>query len=83
MTDHSILFGGAADLPFRKEAHAITKVLNTLFVDLPNAFSAAFRAKHLFDELYATDDAGLEKLGVARDDIARYAIEHSGLVVRA
>lgn len=82
MTDHSILFGGASDLPFRKEARAVTQVLNTLFVDLPNALSAAFEAKFLFDDLSALDDGSLAKLGIERDGIAHYALKHSGLVAR-
>ena len=69
MTDHSILNMSTADLPFREEARAVSRVLQTIFVDLPNAFASAIRAKHMFDDLQALDSAGLEKMGIRRSVI--------------
>ncbi len=81
MTDHSILGNNAPDFPFKKEAGVVTEVLRTVFVDFPNALASAYRARNLYKNLSVLDEASLAAIGLKREEIGRFAIENSGLLV--
>ena len=80
MTDHSILRPAVPDFPFQKEARLFTAIATTLFVKLPRGFAAALRARAIYEDLWVMDAPGLAALGITRDGISRFAIEHSGML---
>jgi hypothetical protein len=80
MTDHSILRPSVPDFPFHKEARLLTAVAAAVFVKLPRSFAAAMRARAIYEDLWVMDAPGLAALGIKRDGISRFAIEHSGML---
>jgi len=82
MTDHSILRPALPDFPFQKEARLLTAVATAIFVKLPRSFAAAMRARTIYEDLWVMDAPGLAALGINREGISRFAIEHSGMLPR-
>lgn len=82
MTDHSIPTTRTPELPFKKAASVVTDILRAVFVELPNAFASAMRARRIYDDLSLLDSAGLAALGIERHNVGRYVIERSGLIIR-
>jgi hypothetical protein len=80
MTDHSILRPSVPEFPFHKEARLLTSVVTAIFVELPRSFAAAVRARKIYEDLWVMDAPGLAALGINRDGISRFAIEHSGML---
>ncbi|HEX9808875.1 MAG TPA: hypothetical protein VGC25_04640 [Alphaproteobacteria bacterium] len=79
MTDHSILTHGIADLPFQREARAVTRFLAAL-AGFPRAVAQAFRAQAIIEELVLLDAPQLAALGIDRMGVTRYAAIKAGIL---